>query len=411
MPANSQDGAAIVTQFFTNNQCQTFPSPHLLWRAAANGQIVALGTGWQDDCGDRSQGDRDPETRFWQAIDPDERQDARQQWQAAVQIGSSFDYEVTLSDAHGDHIRVWLHAERATDTEWLGTATLLASVPKPVDHYLEQQFFRTLLNNLSDGIVACDRQGQIVFCNHTARDFLGLADTPPTLEAWAQACHLYPSGSGAPLPFGERPFQRLLRGDSLHNLELRAISATGQVRDLLASGDPIMAEAGDCLGAVIALRDISQHKQAEAEVLRLNSQLAQKLDAGTMQLAAISRLYRSVLQSIGEVIFQTDVAGRWTFLSSPWTTITGYKVDECLGRSFLEWVFADEDRLILAQQFHALVEGDREIIEHEFRSLTHEGGLRWLEIYMRLEMDQDGKVLGALGQSTTSQTASRRRRC
>lgn len=48
--------------------------------------------------------------------------------------------------------------------------------------------------------------------------------------------------------------------------------------------------------------------------------------------------HRSVVEQVKEVIFQTDKDGRWLFLNQAWTEITGFDVDDFLGKTFLDFV-------------------------------------------------------------------------
>jgi len=48
--------------------------------------------------------------------------------------------------------------------------------------------------------------------------------------------------------------------------------------------------------------------------------------------------YKHVVEQVHEVIYQTDLLGRWTFLNPAWTLITGYSVEDSIGRCFLEVV-------------------------------------------------------------------------
>jgi len=50
-------------------------------------------------------------------------------------------------------------------------------------------------------------------------------------------------------------------------------------------------------------------------------------------LGASEGKYRAVVESIKEVIFQTDEFGNWTFLSPVWTAVTGFEVKPTLERS------------------------------------------------------------------------------
>src|SRR5215203_4980346 len=53
--------------------------------------------------------------------------------------------------------------------------------------------------------------------------------------------------------------------------------------------------------------------------------------------------HEDVLANLSEVVFQTDVDGRWLLLSPAWSRITGWPVAETLGQPYIESV-APEDR-------------------------------------------------------------------
>src|SRR4051794_36136380 len=67
--------------------------------------------------------------------------------------------------------------------------------------------------------------------------------------------------------------------------------------------------------------------------------------------------YRNAVEQVSEVIFQVDSEGRWTFLNPAWDRITGYTVEETLGRSFLDMV-EDDDRECSANVFAAALRGE-----------------------------------------------------
>jgi PAS domain-containing protein len=52
--------------------------------------------------------------------------------------------------------------------------------------------------------------------------------------------------------------------------------------------------------------------------------------------------YRSVVEGVKEIVFQTDAEGRWLFLNPSWTEVTGFGVEESLGKVFLESVHPDD---------------------------------------------------------------------
>jgi PAS domain S-box-containing protein len=90
--------------------------------------------------------------------------------------------------------------------------------------------------------------------------------------------------------------------------------------------------------------------------------------------------YRSVVENVKEVIFQTDTAGNWIFLNPAWTTVTGFTVAESLGTNVLNYVHPDDWQLH-QELLRALIAGEKASCRHEIRYLTKAGECRWVEIH------------------------------
>ena len=106
--------------------------------------------------------------------------------------------------------------------------------------------------------------------------------------------------------------------------------------------------------------------------------------------------YRSVVDSVKEVIFQSDVRGVWTFLNRAWTEITGFEVTATLGTYFLDSVHPD-DRAHNLALFEPLIAGTKDVCRHDVRYLTKYGGFRWFEVVARLTRDAEGRTTGTSG--------------
>src|SRR4029078_7775654 len=103
--------------------------------------------------------------------------------------------------------------------------------------------------------------------------------------------------------------------------------------------------------------------------------------------------YRTVVESIQEVIFQLDEFGNWTFLNPAWTTVTGFDVKTSIGTFFLEYVDQD-DRKHNQKIFLNLLERKLDYCRHEIRLLTIGGKTRWVEAYMQPVLSYDGSIVG-----------------
>jgi PAS domain S-box-containing protein len=106
--------------------------------------------------------------------------------------------------------------------------------------------------------------------------------------------------------------------------------------------------------------------------------------------------YRSVVDSIREVVFQTDLFGRLAFLNPAWEAITGHNVRDSLGTAFFNYIHPD-DRLRNDALLRPVAEHSPGFARYEFRVLTRGGGFRWVEVFARLNLGPSGEPLGLSG--------------
>jgi PAS domain S-box-containing protein len=135
--------------------------------------------------------------------------------------------------------------------------------------------------------------------------------------------------------------------------------------------------------------DITERKQAEKALQESEEQ------------------YRSVVDNLKEVIFQTDTARRLTFLNPAWTQITGLFLYESLGKRFLELIHPD-DRQLHDEQFQSLIERQKEDCRYQIRYLTKNGGVAHMEVYACQMLADDDTVIGISG--TLNDVTERKRR-
>ncbi|MBE9126744.1 MULTISPECIES: PAS domain-containing protein [unclassified Coleofasciculus] len=106
--------------------------------------------------------------------------------------------------------------------------------------------------------------------------------------------------------------------------------------------------------------------------------------------------YGLVVDTVREVIFQTDAEGCWTFLNPAWTQITGFAIADSIGTSSLDYIHPD-DRQSYQDQIQALIQSQKEYLRHEIRYRTTCGNYRWIEVLTQFTLDEDGQIIGTCG--------------
>ncbi|HEY9707185.1 MAG TPA: CHASE4 domain-containing protein, partial [Oculatellaceae cyanobacterium] len=126
------------------------------------------------------------------------------------------------------------------------------------------------------------------------------------------------------------------------------------------------------------------------------NQLLATLQQSQLQLSESEDRYRSVVNNVREVIFQTDVSGTWIFLNSAWTDITGFSIEESLGKPCWKFIHP-EDQPHHSEQFHQLIEGEKQDTRYEIRYQTQGGEYRWFEVHSRVTFEVSGAKVGTAG--------------
>jgi len=116
---------------------------------------------------------------------------------------------------------------------------------------------------------------------------------------------------------------------------------------------------------------------------------AEALDASEVK-------YRSVVESIKEVIFQINHEGRWTFLNPAWTEITGFRIGQTLGTNFATYIHP-EDRERHSEILQEVL--DRKVLycRDETRYIAADGTFRWMEVYAQPVLNGNESVFGVSG--------------
>ncbi len=161
----------------------------------------------------------------------------------------------------------------------------------------------------------------------------------------------------------------------------------GEIRNKKKSGEYYWADA-----TIVPLKN--QHGVPEQYVsirteITERKMLAQKIESSERQ-------YRTVVDSVREIIFRTDASLRFTFLNRAWQNITGLPVETTIGWRFPEFLEQDERRTLLTViNEHRTT--DQSVTDCELRYVRRDGAIRWLQMEARIETDSEGNMSGLAG--------------
>jgi len=126
----------------------------------------------------------------------------------------------------------------------------------------EKDFLNTMLDNIEDGIVACDANGKITVLNIALQKNINTGKGDKSLEDLPDLFSLYDLDNQL-LDKEHHPLARALSGEYVHAMELIARFNNKVSRRVVVDGQSIMNSSGVKLGAVIVIHDVTELKQTE----------------------------------------------------------------------------------------------------------------------------------------------------
>ncbi|MFP4636545.1 MAG: PAS domain S-box protein, partial [Nitriliruptoraceae bacterium] len=113
------------------------------------------------------------------------------------------------------------------------------------------------------------------------------------------------------------------------------------------------------------------------------------------ELRANERKHRRTVEHLHEVVFRIDAQGRWAYLNPVWEQLTGRSVAASLGSLARDSFHPDDRDRALTTTGGAV--GGTEASRGELRLLTRDDEVRWVEVVVQPELDEEGRLVGSIG--------------
>ncbi len=314
-------------------------------------------------------------------VHPDDLALKRQQfgWMRKAADGEVYSIEYRFRHQQGHY--VWLLCQEvvfARDAEGvpiqvIGVAQDITEKKKNLEALEASEIrYRSMIEKAEDVIFEMDHQGNIIYVNPVAERILGYSQEELTA-----------------MPYWELVNSTFRREVQEYYRKQAEAQKPYSYREL-----PVVCKNGReiWLGQSAAFEFLDK----KVKTIRVIARDITRLRKAEQKIKESEERYRSVVDNISEIVFQTDAEGKWTFLNPAWTKITGFTTDESIGQLFENFVFP-EDRKRHRELFQPMVRREMDNCRFEIRYLTKEGGFRWVEVFAQLAVDQRNRVLGVSG--------------
>ncbi len=108
------------------------------------------------------------------------------------------------------------------------------------------------------------------------------------------------------------------------------------------------------------------------------------------------RRHRRILDRSREVIFESDLAGQWTYLNPAWEFLTGRSVDTSIGQSLLT-ILHPAEREPALERLAPLYRQEADDCQQDLRYVHTDGRVLWVAMRSHLLADAQGSVIGTYG--------------
>ncbi len=238
------------------------------------------------------------------------------------------------------------------------------------------ELLRTTLYSIGDAVITTDTDGSVTLMNSIAERLTGWTESAAKGQPIEAIFPIFNATSRQPVA---NPIRKVLQAGEVVGLANHTflVSKSGLETAIDDSSAPIRNSRNEIVGVVLVFRDVTERKQAEAELQESEQRFRTMADAAP-------------------VLIWTSTSDRsFDYVNKPWLDFTGRTLDRELGEGWLEGVHPEDlDRClhVCAASFDS-----RQPFSTEYRLRRHDSQYRWFLDNGVPRFEPDGAFAGYIG--------------
>jgi PAS domain S-box-containing protein len=191
-----------------------------------------------------------------------------------------------------------------------------------------------------------------------------------------------------------RAYSNSLITKEKYKIEHRLLMSDGRVKWVIEKCDSKFDEVGNPTVSIGTVQDITQQKDLEFELSKLNADLEERVQERTRELDLITLKLQNYLNTIQSILIAIDRDGKVILINPEGSKALGYEDGELVGKNWFKTCLPQpEGRETILPYFKRIIDGEKENLKYnENRVLTKDGRELYIAWHNATMVDEYGNI-------------------